>query len=125
MANNNDWMEDLKEESTPAMEELQHEEKKRKATAKKSRPGAKGKKPVKGLEIEVGDRAGKRGPLAVLYGQGPRPRVSVNVPISAELRNKLDKQTIGARGQICSLLIGWALEELAAQGKSISASAIK
>jgi len=125
MPNDNHWMNEADTDEVVDMDVLKEEEEKKKNSAKQNRPGARGKKPVKRLEVEVGERLGKRGPLVLMYGQGPKPRTSVNVPISAEIRNKLEKKTVGPRGQVCALLIEWALDELAAQGKSITATPIK
>jgi hypothetical protein len=125
MPNNDDWMNELDKDDATDIEILKEEEEKKKNSTKQHRPGARGKKPVKRLEVEVGERLGKRGPLVLMYGQGPKPRTSVNVPISAEIRNKLEKKTVGPRGQVCALLIEWALDELAARGKSITATPVK
>ncbi len=125
MTNNDNWMDDLASEDTKTIDELKTEEEARQKKSKKSRPGAVGKKAIKGLNVEVLDRMGAKGPLVMMYGQGPRRNIGVNVPISAEIRNRLDKETVGPRGQVCSLLISYALEKLTEEGQCVTAESIK
>lgn len=129
MSNDKNWilddLDDDKSEELTTLDDLKDEEKRRRQKVQKSKPGARGKRPVKRLETEVVERYGKRGPVVLMSGQGPRARTRFNVELTAKLRDKLDRQTIGPRGHVAALLIDWALDELSRQGKCIQANSIK
>lgn len=126
MSNGEDWMSELMQAKKSTLEERQEAEEKARKNIKRSRSGAKGRPRIQGLERELVDRAGKRGPLVMIFGQGPRTgNKQVSIAISNELAGKLDKYTTGSRAQVLPLLAEWALQELAAQGKCISATAVK
>jgi hypothetical protein len=129
MSNKDSWiLEDLEnkdDQDLATIEDLKDEEQRRRQKVRQSKPGARGKRPVQRIETEVVDRFGKRGPLVLMDGQGPKARTRFNVELTAKLRDKMDRLTIGPRGHVAALLIDWALDELAAQGKCISASSIK
>lgn len=126
MSNEFDWLEKEQSGHDTKINDLAAAETDKKKAIKKGRPGTKGKPPVKSLQIELQKRMGKRAPLVMVYGQGPRKNVkNVNVPIPADLAAKLDKYTIGPKAQVIALLAAHALESLESNEQCISATSMK
>lgn len=65
------------------------------------------------------DTAGR----VVVIGRPTRKRAGafLNIPISQELRKRLDKQVVGSLAMGTSALLEWALQELQRRGISIEA----
>jgi hypothetical protein len=61
----------------------------------------------------------------VIVGRANRKRATtfVNVPVSADLRRRLDLRIIGSMAMGTGALIQWALDELDRQGVSVEARA--
>ena len=59
----------------------------------------------------------------IVMGQATRKRAAtlINIPISAELRERLDKQLVGSVAMTTGALLQWALDELKRQGISLEA----
>jgi hypothetical protein len=129
MTKDNNWILDELESGgddvLSTLDDLKNEEKRQRQKIQRSKTGARGKRPVKHLKTEVGDRYGKRGPVVLMDGQGPKARTRFNVELTANLRDKLDRLTVGPRGHVAALLIDWALDELAKQAKCIQAHSVK
>lgn len=129
MSKDNNWILDDLESSENAdlttIDDLKDEEERRRQEIRKSKPVQGQKRRVKRLEVEVIERWGKRGPVVLMNGQGPKARTRFNVELTAALRNKIDRKTIGPRGHVAALLIDWAIDELERQGKCIEALSIK
>ena len=59
----------------------------------------------------------------IVIGKPTRKRAatSINIPISAELRERLDERVIGSLAMATGALLEWALDELKRQGISLEA----
>jgi hypothetical protein len=59
----------------------------------------------------------------IVIGKPTRRRAAtfVNIPISAELRERLDERVIGSLAMATGALLQWALDELERQGISLEA----
>ena len=59
----------------------------------------------------------------IVMGKATRKRATsfINIPISAELRERLDERVIGSLAMATGALLEWALDELKRQGISLEA----
>lgn len=98
-------------------------------TVQKNQAGSRirhgrGRKRERGDEMmfSIEARKDSRGRLIIL-GKASRKRATtfVNIPVSAELRKRLDERIIGSMAMGTGALLQWALDELDRQGISVEA----